>query len=368
MSKILVIDDEDRLRQMIRMALRQRGYDVVEAASGEEGIEMARQVPPPDLVICDVNMSPMNGYQTLKAIRGEPGMGATPVILMTGLADNAGMRQGMELGADDYLPKPFAIDALFATVDVRLKKAQTLRAEAEKTLTDLRDNISLMLPHELRTPLNGILAYGELLQNDAAGMSPAEVSEMGQVIAESGKRLHRLIENFLIYAQIEILQGDHQKMASLRMGRTPHPEQLVKTHACQQAELCGRLADLTLVDVSDQPVAMADNYLSKIVDELVQNAFKFSAAGKPVQVAFRPDGRFAVLTIGDKGRGFEGDHVYKIGAYMQFERKFHEQQGLGLGLTISKRLAEVHGGSLLIESRKGEGATVTVKIPLAPAE
>jgi signal transduction histidine kinase len=365
MSKILVIDDEDRLRQMIRMALRQRGYDVVEAASGEEGIEIARQVPPPDLIICDVNMSPLNGYQTLKALRSDPGMAATPVILMTGLADNAGMRQGMELGADDYLPKPFAIDALFATVDVRLKKAQTLRAEAEKKLTDLRDNISLMLPHELRTPLNGILAYGELLQNDAANMSPPEISEMGQVIAESGRRLHRLIENFLIYAQIEILQGDPQKMATLRTGHTAHPEQIVKTHVCQQAEMSGRLNDLVLVDVSDSPVGIAENYLIKIVSELIQNAFKFSAPGTPVTVSFKPDGRIMVLTIADKGRGFDTDHIRKIGAYMQFERKFHEQQGLGLGLTISKRLAEVHGGSLNIESRKSEGALVTVKIPLA---
>ena len=87
---------------------------------------------------------------------------------MTGLADNAGMRHGMELGADDYLPKPFTIDALYAAVDARLKKAQALRQEAEKKLADLRDNISMMLPHELRTPLNGILAYGEILAADAA--------------------------------------------------------------------------------------------------------------------------------------------------------------------------------------------------------
>ena len=87
---------------------------------------------------------------------------------MTGLADNAGMRHGMELGADDYLPKPFTIDGLYAAVEARLKKAQALRQEAEKKLADLRDNISLMLPHELRTPLNGILAYGEILAAEAA--------------------------------------------------------------------------------------------------------------------------------------------------------------------------------------------------------
>ena len=114
---------------------------------------------------------------------------------MTGLADNAGMRHGMELGADDYLPKPFTIDGLYAAVDARLKKAQALRQEAEKKLADLRDNISLMLPHELRTPLNGILAYGEILAAEAATLPPHEVAEMGQVIHDSGKRLERLIEN-----------------------------------------------------------------------------------------------------------------------------------------------------------------------------
>jgi len=151
----------------------------------------------------------------------------------------------------------------------------------------------------------------------------------------------------------------------LRTGHTAHPEQIVKTHVCQQAEMSGRLNDLVLVDVSDSPVGIAENYLIKIVSELIQNAFKFSAPGTPVTVSFKPDGRIMVLTIADKGRGFDTDHIRKIGAYMQFERKFHEQQGLGLGLTISKRLAEVHGGSLNIESRKSEGALVTVKIPLA---
>ena len=140
---------------------------------------------------------------------------------MTGLADNAGMRHGMELGADDYLPKPFTIEALYAAVEARLKKAQALRQEAEKKLADLRDNISLMLPHELRTPLNGILAYGEILAAEAGTLPATEIAEMGQVIYDSGKRLERLIENFLIYAQIELLGADPQKIGALRQKQTP---------------------------------------------------------------------------------------------------------------------------------------------------
>jgi signal transduction histidine kinase len=364
--KILVIDDEEGLRLMMLMALRQRGYEVVGAANGASGVELAQEKSP-DLIICDVNMSPMDGYKTLKALREHPATTATPVILMTGQADNAGMRQGMELGADDYLPKPFSTGVLYAAVEARLKKTQTLRADAEKKLSDLRDNISLMLPHELRTPLNGILAYGDILQSDAATLQPAEVAEMGQVIAESGRRLHRLIENFLIYAQIEILQGDSNKIAALRTGCTEHPQILVKAHAGQQAEGAARPGDLVLTEVAELPVAMAENYLSKIVDELVHNAFKFSKAGSPVRVSLVASGGTAVLAIADGGRGLDTEQIQRVGGFVQFERKFHEQQGLGLGLIIARRLAEVHGGSLLLQSGRNQGTTVTVKIPLAAA-
>src|SRR5437016_2744873 len=215
MNKILVIDDEEWLREMVQLALIQKGYDVVDAGNGVKGLEVARKELP-DLILCDVNMEKMDGYGTLSSLRNEPATASIPFILMTGLADNAGMRHGMELGADDYLAKPFSIDALYAAVEARLKKVRAVQQQAEKKLADLRDNISLMLPHELRTPLNGILAYGEILAHDAPNLSPAEVAEMGQVIHDSSRRLERLIENFLIYAQLEILSSDPQKISALR--------------------------------------------------------------------------------------------------------------------------------------------------------
>src|SRR5947199_7396255 len=212
MKTILVIDDEEWLREMVHLALQQKGFDVVEAENGAKGIDLARKELP-DLILCDVNMEKMDGYRTLSSLRNEPSTASIPFILMTGLADNAGMRHGMELGADDYLPKPFTIEGLYAAVEARLKKTQALRDDAEKKLADLRDNISMMLPHELRTPLNGILAYGEILSAEAATLPTTEVAEMGQVIHESGRRLERLIENFLIYAQLELLSADPQKVA-----------------------------------------------------------------------------------------------------------------------------------------------------------
>jgi two-component system, sensor histidine kinase and response regulator len=367
MKRILIIDDEESLRDMVHMALAQRGFDVIEAENGALGIEKARKQLP-DLVLCDVNMEKEDsGYLTLSLLRNEPATAAIPFILMTGRADNAGLRHGMELGADDYLSKPFSIEQLFAAVEARLKKAQAQRQEAEKKLADLRDNISLMLPHELRTPLNGILAYGEILSTDAASLPPNEIAEMGQIIHESGRRLERLIENSLIYSQIELMGQDAKHTAALRKKRTRSPGELIKTRALHQAAEHGRTADLAL-ELTDQPVAISEQYLTKIVDELVQNAFKFSKPATRVRVALLRSDQGLILSVADHGRGLAPEQVAMVGAYVQFERKLHEQQGLGLGLIIAKRLTELHGGTLTIQSEPGLGTTIDVRLPAAAAE
>jgi two-component system, sensor histidine kinase and response regulator len=363
MKKILVIDDEEWLREMVHMALQQKGYEVVEAPNGSVGIELARKELP-DLVLCDVNMEKVDGYLTLSSLRSEPATASIPFILMTGLADNAGMRHGMELGADDYLPKPFTIDNLYAAVEARLKKAQTVREDAERKLADLRDSISMALPHELRTPLNGIIAYGEILSSDAATLRAEEIAEMGQVIRESGTRLHRLVENFLIFAQLELLNADSQKISALRKKQTLNPSQIVEAAARRQADVVRRSEDLNF-ELVNVPVAISEEYLSKITEELVSNALKFSEPGKKICVSVADTMNGVAISVTDRGRGFSTEQITKIGAYMQFDRKMHEQQGLGLGLTIVKRLAELHGGKMNIQSEPQSSTSVSVKLPHA---
>jgi signal transduction histidine kinase len=361
MKRILVIDDEEWLREMVRMALMQRGYEVIEASDGESGAETARKQLP-DLVICDVNMQRMDGYATLSALRGDSATATIPFILMTGLADNAGMRHGMELGANDYLPKPFTIDGLYAAVEARLKQAKAVEDKAQDALTGLRQNLSMMLPHELRTPLNGILAYGDMLAADPSSFSPEEIADMGQTIAQSGRALQRLVETFLAYSQVEILRADPKVFASLRAQKNVKAAQYAEEAARKNADQFRRHADLQLA-LTPQAVGMSEEYFAKLIGELVHNAFKFSKAGTPVSLSLSTAGNSVVLAVTDRGRGMTADQITQIGAFMQFDRKTHEQQGLGLGLTIAKRLAEIHGGTLAIQSELGVGTTVTVRLP-----
>jgi signal transduction histidine kinase len=362
MKKILVIDDEEWLREMIQLALRQRGFDVIEAGNGTEGIEQARKHLP-DLILCDVNMGKVDGYLTLASLRNEAPTAAIPFILMTGLADNAGMRYGMELGADDYLPKPFTTDALYAAVDARLKKSQTVRDEAERKLASLRNNISLMMPHEMRTPLNGIISNAEILAAAVESPLPAsEIAEMGREISQSSQRLERLIENFLIYAQLELIAADPKSVNAMRVGKTQHSAPLVKKNSEALAAQFNRARDLS-VEAADFSLPMSEEYFGRVVNELVQNAFKFSEAGSPVGVKLVESFNDLVLTIKDHGRGFSTEQISRIGAYEQFDRKIQDQHGMGLGFVIAKRLVELHGGSLSVESVKGIGSTITVKLP-----
>jgi len=109
--------------------------------------------------------------------------------------------------------------------------------------------------------------------------------------------------------------------------------------------------------------AISEDFFTKIVDELLENAFKFSTPGSEVRVQTETDGGLSILRIADRGRGMKVEHIAVVGAYMQFERKIYEQQGSGLGLTIAKRLTELHRGELTIQSEIGVGTTVEVKLP-----
>ena len=162
------------------------------------------------------------------------------------------------------------------------------------------------------------------------------------------------------------MAADPKNVNALRVGRTEHPKGLIKNHAAAQAAQANRLPDLSL-ELADIPLSIAEEYLSKITDELVQNAFKFSEADSPVRVSLEEAFNAVTLSVSDQGRGFTSEQITRIGAYMQFDRKLHEQQGLGLGLTIAKRLVELHGGTFSIVSNKESGTVISAKFPKSKA-
>src|SRR5262249_28086230 len=158
---------------------------------------------------------------------------------------------------------------------------------------------------------------------------------------------NRLVENFLIYAQLELLVTDPAKVEALRQGSATPVNESLGAHVEEQAKKAGRLADLRL-QLTHGTVAIQDGYLKKVVEEILDNAFKFSDPGTPVEVRNSTSAEGVTFTVRDHGHGMSAQHIADIGAYMQFERKVYEQQGSGLGLAIAKSLTQLHGGKLLI--------------------
>jgi two-component system, sensor histidine kinase and response regulator len=359
MPTILVVDDDASLRSVVSLALESEGYEVLEAADGAQGVQIAC-AHSPDLILCDVRMDGMDGYRMLAVLRQHSLTASIPFILMTGHSDSRGMRHGMELGADDYLAKPFGAGELAAAVAARLKKQQTVREHAEKKLADLRANISLALPHELLTPLNGIMGFAELLISDPAGLSSEEVMSMSMAIRDSADRLHHVIGNILVFVQLELREAEQP--GPMGQENTLDLMQAVRRVLQERAALRSRAGDVNM-ELGEATAAISEDYFGKIVGELADNAFKFSDPSTPVQVRLVTQNGHCLLEISDRGRGMKPDHVAQVGAYMQLERRFYEQQGSGLGLAIAKRLTELHGGELSIASVPGEGTTVEVRLP-----
>lgn len=160
MQKILVIEDEELLRSSLIELLEIEDYEVIGAKDGVDGLQKAVEELP-DLIICDIMMPRMNGYEVIKNLKENPITETIPFIFLTAKADRVDSRFGMDLGADDYLTKPFNKFDLYNSISSRIKKQKVVTQKYDKKIQDLKSNLASTLPHELRTPLNGILASSQ---------------------------------------------------------------------------------------------------------------------------------------------------------------------------------------------------------------
>jgi two-component system, sensor histidine kinase and response regulator len=362
MYKILVIEDEISVRQNLCELLTYEDFHVMTAENGRIGIQLALEKIP-DLIICDVMMPEIDGHGVLNILRQQPITATIPFIFLTAKSDKTDFRQGMDLGADDYLTKPFTRTNLLAAISSRLEKQAVARQQSQKKLDELRSSITMSLPHEMRTPLNGILGFSELLMKEVDSLSNDEIREMAEGIHKSGARLYTLIQKFLLYVELEILATDPQRIKQLQRNRTIFPNIPLKKILFEKAKKAERTADLQVNFPDSCCLHICETRLHKIVEELIDNAFKFSEPETIISVVSTLVSNQLTISFTNYGRGMTADQITELGAYRQFERQLYEQQGSGLGLIIAKRMTELHGGKLNIQSKVGEKTVVQVVLP-----
>ncbi len=363
MKKILIIEDESAFREALAFALEGEGFVVLQAENAVEGIEIAR-AKIPDLIVSDVMMDSVDGYDAVVSIRQDPRTTGIPIILMTGKPDNEGLVHALELGADDYLTKPFTVPELLEAVAIRFRKLDESRKHQGKGSTDPRSFLTIGVPGDLRTPVAGILGFSKAIAREYVDLKKSEIIELGRAIQKAARSVLRVAENFSVLAQIEILASDPSKLERLRMFSTGDLKGIVEPVAADVANHCERPEDL-VVAVARGSVACSQEYVAKITHELVDNAFKFSAKGQKVQVSGTFSEKMFTLIVTDFGRGMTPQQIEEINSFSSLHSRFHDDHYLGWGLVVAKRLAEIHDGSLQLSSTGASGLMVKVNLPRA---
>ncbi len=268
-------------------------------------------------------------------------------------------RKGMEEGADDFLVKPVSLKALLSCVESRFKRASISWRVEDETLAHLRSSVPSQLPHEFFTPLAGIIGLVEVLRTPDAGLEPAEVADIHNDIYHSALRLHRTLRNYLLI--LDFPAPSPEKITPLLSPKKV--EESIQAGVREALRVNTRQEDV-VVEVKACTIAVTPDDLSRMVEELVDNACKFSRQGTPVKVEMSAEGR---LTVTDQGRGLTAEEIEHIGAFHQFDRKKNEQQGLGLGLVLVQKIAALYQATFSITSEVGKGTQAQITFPAATA-
>ena len=363
---VLLIDDDATQRSIAGGHLRQAGYRVEEAADGIEGIEFAREIQP-DLILLDVVMPKIDGFEVCRRIRSDEILANTPIMIITGMDNTAALDRGFEAGATEFLAKPTVWNLLKYRVRFLLRRYQIEKdlrhamsnAEAaNRAKTEFLANMS----HELRTPLNAILGFSEVIKDQHFGPGQHErYQEYADNIHGSGKHLLAIINDVL----------DMSKVASGTLDLAKEPTDFCEAidSAVSQVDPIARKRDVTIEvsKCSARLVTVGDfRRLVQIFLNVIGNAVKFTPDGGFVRISFGTDEKdWVSIFVTDTGVGIDPDRLPEIfEPFKQLEgalSKTHE--GTGLGIPIAAELTRLHGGKLSYESTPGFGTTATLRLP-----
>lgn len=357
---ILLVEDNERLRSNLLFVLNMEGFHAVGAVNGTQALQViADDIP--DLVISDIMMPDMDGYDLVKHLRESQETVDLPVIFLTAKVSTEELRSGMLHGVNDYLTKPVNINDLIATINVRLEYAQKQKKKWINNLHLLQTHLTAILPHELRTPISGILGASSLLRTNMELLDRDDVIEMYSCIETSARRLERVAENFLLYVQLQVLLEEHRTIPKNIQGNKPRYQiSSVKEHIEEvvhnSAQRYNRLTDIHCF-LRDGSVQCSVVHFTKAVFEVIDNALQFSPKDTPIEITSEEHEKNYSITITDFGRGMTDDQLKAVREYpsvfKQFDRQKFEQQGIGMGLVLVYTILQLYGGTLSITSEYG---------------
>lgn len=356
-ATILVVEDNLPFCRMLADLLGEHGYLVRVAHDGDEALDLMIQEVP-DLVLTDVVMPRMDGFALLARMRSDPRLHDLPVVFLSGYHSLDQRRRARQWGIEEYLDKPVGAQELLDKVDAVLRRRAVINASIRRRVDQVRDQILGLIQHEFRTPLTLIMGYAEFMQ-ESLDLEPnrTQTKESVEAILEGSRRLHHLVESFLLLANLsrEVLPEDEIfPLDPIALWRE------CVTYRSEEIAASGLQVRLTEPDDPVIVYGVMENLREALV-RLLDNAIRYrrnesrtirlSAVAKPGYVGW---------CIQDEGTGIPLPLLAELSEpFVRPTVKYPISRGTGLSLTLVRRVAELHGGHLQVDSQVGVGSTFT---------
>ena len=359
------MDDDPAQRLLVSNVLSQAEFDVSAAEDGATGLSVM-QVEQPDLVLLDVVMPGMSGFEVCETIRGSAEIAHIPIVIVTACDDHEAIQTAYDAGATHFLTKPLNWDLLghqvrYVLRNSRLEADLRLAKDRADKANEAKSQFVRNMSHELRSPLHAIIGLAELLGSDAISGEPDQVELFRSQIHDSGKHLLAIVNDLLQLSQVEAGKHSlHEEVVDLQTVFS-NPLQIVCTLAKSKNIQCR-----SSIRARGRHVWADPRALQQIAINLLSNAVKFTDEGGSVafDVSVADEGPVSIK-ISDTGIGMSEEEAER--AFRPFEQinsslsRAHD--GTGLGLPLAASLVELHGGTLEITSSPGNGAVATVTLP-----
>jgi len=362
--RILIVDDDRLNTRILTSILKPEGYDIVAVYSGEECLERYEQFKP-DLVLLDVIMPGITGFETCRTLRDRHGDTLAPVIFITAKSESDDVVEGLAAGGVDYLPKPFkgreALARLRTHLQNRLLNEQQRQLVAQLSSANTAKNRLLgMVAHDLRNPLASIRGLADFLSDGTVGELTADQLDLVKTIQETSQSMLTMVNELLDKSVIE--SGELKIHPELR----PIAELLNKSVYLNNINAAkkGSLIELEGIDAETELNIDADK-IKQVIDNLLSNAIKFSPPQSTIRVLVERNGESVSVLVRDQGPGIPENERHKL--FQDFGQTSVKptagEKSTGLGLAICKRIMESHGGSIAAESVPTGGSIFRITFP-----
>ena len=363
-SKILITDDERDLVEMLAFSLGRRGYEITRAYDGLEAWERVKEERF-DLLILDLMMPGLDGWEVCRFIRksDDPQIRETPILILSARAMAEDRVRGLEIGAEDYITKPFSLMELVLRIDKLLNRRQavtSLKSELAILQGQTREQEERVckIIHDLKTPLVSMGASAKLLMRPR---ETEEAMEMLRGIYENSQRLSRRLEEILLFSAASFSE---KKILMKEINLPLLAERLRESFQALARE---KMIEMQFHPFPAFPPLRGDErWLERALENHLGNALKYTPEGGRVEVggSMEPGGEKLEIWVRDNGRGIFPEEVQLIFHPFHRGRNALSEPGMGLGLSLVKEVVDLHGGEVRVQSEEGKGSVFSLFFPL----